>query len=1409
MKIVSMLKGSRILSGRLGVVASVLSVLSLLSIFAVSQAGAAPTTIAGEGEGAGQVNDPTSVAVDQATGDLYVADTNNRRVDKFGPSGEFLSAWGTGLAVSPPASVAVDQSTEDIYVADEGHSRILKYSSAGQFILMFGKNVDQGPHHPGNVCKAEYETEGDICGAGDQGTSPDEFNGQPNPMAIDASGNVWVGNGDQVEQFSSEGVFISEVTPPTGVNETSVVSFAIDTNPLSMSFGDIYAVDSSKNARQMIIPPAAGSFTLTFEGQTTVSLPYNASDRKIAQALEALSTIGPGNLQSYSDELYEFTGALSHKNVPQIVASSGSVTISQEGFSAKVFKFEPDGNLVYTADTLGHPASVALGAGGSDLFVGDQTNPYRFLQFEAATGSQTKIFGYGEVQIAGPSGGGLSFGGPEYNGIAWNEDAQRLDVANNDPGGTVQAFPVPAEGPVITGESAGSTTPTSATLEGILNPQGSPTEYHFEYIDKSSYGDDGDIFGAGTADTPSVSLAANFNYENVSAALGTGALVPGTTYEYRLLAKDESGHKATGEVKEFETQPATEIRGASTISVTSTGASLEAQINPLGVDAHYSVQYGTSLVYGSQSQVVDVGAGSSAVTVRPQIHGLQPDTTYHYRFLATDERGGISFSSASPDLTFSTQSPSGASALPDGREWEQVSPVDKYGATIFSLSHPGVGAVQAAAGGDAVTYLASSSTEPEPRGKINTTQVFSMHKTDGSPWSTRDLSTPHESPIDVSNGDYDLFSSNLSLGVRDMQIGQFTSLAPEVFPPDTESTPYLRHNFECQTSSSTCFTPLLTSAPGYADVEEGTEFGGRTTFMGANPDFQNLIVSSSVELTGVPIGAQPAVLYEYSTVDTPIKAPHLVSVLPAGEGGKAVSGGLGGHARLDTRGAVSTDGSRVFWSVVSTVEHPTLGLYMRDTVREETIRLDLPEVGAGQGEVSPEYQLASANGERVYFTDSQRLTDSSSAKGQDLYECRIVETEGHLSCELRDLTSGNDGESASVQGSIAASSDNGTVLYFVANGALTETPNARHERAVPGDCNLAGVAGDRCNLYVWREDPSTGVTQVHFVATLSFGDRNVWATEAAGSIRPIAARVSPNGRYFSFMSELSLTGYDNRDARSGQLDKEVFLYDSQTEKLVCASCNPSGVRPAGVEATEGVGDLFADSAINGGMWYAATIPAWTLYENHTAFSQSRFLSDSGRLFFDSSDSLVPQDSNGNQDVYEYEPPAGEGHPFGDTCTSQSTAYSARNEGCIGLISSGTSPAESVFLDASESGNDVFFLTASNLAATDIDGAFDVYDAHVCSPESLCSPTPSAPPPACVGDACQSPAAAPEDPTPGSLSFQGPGNIVPALAEKPKTTSKKLTRAQKLTVALKTCKKKPKKRRAVCQKQAKKRYGRSK
>jgi hypothetical protein len=252
--------------------------------------------------------------------------------------------------------------------------------------------------------------------------------------------------------------------------------------------------------------------------------------------------------------------------------------------------------------------------------------------------------------------------------------------------------------------------------------------------------------------------------------------------------------------------------------------------------------------------------------------------------------------------------------------------------------------------------------------------------------------------------------------------------------------------------------------------------------------------------------------------------------------------------------------------------------------------------------------------------------------------------------------------------------------------------------------------------------------------------------------------------------------------------------------VVCASCNPSGARPTGVLDTDAYPGLLVDryplSNLHG-HWLAGSITGWENEPREASWYQPRYLSDSGRLFFNAADGLVPQDTNGLEDVYEYEP-GGVGGCTGGT-------------GCVGLISSGTSGEESAFLDASESGNDAFFLTASRLVSRDTDGELDVYDARVCAASSPCIVAPSAAVPVvpCASsDECRGLGSGQPGvlAAPSSAAASDAGNLAPAVARS-MVKSKRVSRAQKLVNALRACKRQSRHRRRVsCEARARRSYG---
>ncbi len=276
-------------------------------------------------------------------------------------------------------------------------------------------------------------------------------------------------------------------------------------------------------------------------------------------------------------------------------------------------------------------------------------------------------------------------------------------------------------------------------------------------------------------------------------------------------------------------------------------------------------------------------------------------------------------------------------------------------------------------------------------------------------------------------------------------------------------------------------------------------------------------------------------------------------------------------------------------------------------------------------------------------------------------------------------------------------------LYFVDTAVLTEQENTQHAKAHPG----------KDNLYAWNEGA------VRFVATLLASDGAAWQVTLG-----LRAEASPDGRWLTFLSSAPLTGFDNIGPCKGIGEEttdapcsEAFLYDSVTGALICVSCAPTNERPLGRTVLR---------VIKGA-------PA--------ALPQPRYLTNSGRLYFDTQNSLSPADTNGNvEDVYQFEP--GE----------QGTCNQAG--GCVSLISSGRGAVDSNFLAIDERGENVFFTSRDQLVPTDTDELIDLYDARVKGGFADESELPSN---GC-GEGCQPSTSTQPEPPPSTRST-GSGNFV--------------------------------------------------
>ncbi len=1137
--------------------------------------------------------------------------------------------------------------------------------------------------------------------------------------------NVYIG-GDELVEGNPRGVVA--VYDPTGTlkaiwkgTETPNKAFACfecgglpgdiavdDSSTLGWAAGDVYAVDP-QNAAVDVFSPTGGS-SEKYVTQLTEAAPGEPLENPDAVAVDGpAGEILVVNRQAEVDMFrpaaltgqYEFAGKLTKtsegalKGISGIAtdASNGDIYVTIRGHV--VYEFGSQGAYVgrltgTTDEAFGAIESIAVNAATHDVYVGSN---------------------YGETGGAG----------------------------------VVDVFGPDIVVPDVTTAPASNPAPESATLNGTVNP------------DKAGAGETTCQFAWGTSESfghvlpCAAPVAEGGSPVPVSAVLE--GLEPDTTYYFRLQASNDNGTN-DGEASQtlhFTTR-GPGIAEESASGVSSTSATLGASIDPHGASTTYYFEYGTTSAYGADASAPPgefVGAGEGAVEVMPRhLQGLSPDTTYHYRVVVESDlqvEPGVFRETIfdGHDQTFTTQPSGGSLTLPDGRAWELVSPVDKHGAFIVRQDF-----AQASKTGDGLVYETTSPTETGAPGYAEGEQVLSTHDSQG--WSSQDISLPHRvSPGTtlLHGGNYRFFSEDLSLGLAE-PTGEFTSLAPEVTPQDTERTLYLRHIDTCAAEPSTCYLPLVTGAPGYADVPPGTVFdpesktdavNNNVRFLGATPDLSHVLISTHVALTAEPIGKEA--LYEWSAGKSQSEELQLIT----GETAER-------EDPLPSHGgdAISRDGSRVIFETAN--GH----LYQRDTTDGEIIQLDEVQPGAS-GTGSPEaiLQAASSDGSVVDFTDSQKLTKGAGARGNesakepDLYECKVLEAGGKSKCSLTDITPETAGQRANIQDSVLGASEDASDVYFVATGVLSRQPNSEGEHAVAGAPNF------------YESHNGT----IELVAVLSPQDGKDWASES-GRFPPVlrlgtqTARVSPSGRYLAFMSDRSLTGYDNVDVSSGKPDEEVFLFDSATERIVCVSCDPSGARPEGIEIEEGVV----------GLDQAADIPGWSTFEPGGAepsLYQPRYLSDSGRLFFDSSDALVPLDINKEEDVYEYEP-AGVGD-----CQVALPLYEAAVGGCVGLISSGTAKGESTFIDASENGDDVFFLTNERLAGNDVDTALDVYDAHVCSTLAPCASAPSSPPPCTTADACRA-APSPQPAifgAPSSATFAGAGNVKPPAAAKPKAKAK--------------------------------------
>ena len=718
-------------------------------------------------------------------------------------------------------------------------------------------------------------------------------------------------------------------------------------------------------------------------------------------------------------------------------------------------------------------------------------------------------------------------------------------------------------------------------------------------------------------------------------------------------------------------------------------------------------------------------------------------------------------------------------ALPDCMALEQVSPSKKGNQLARAAS-------RVSADGARLAFSAVAELDPEtPIYEGLGGDLYVASRNENSGWATEGANVPYGSGGSVEGGNQVSFTPDLSSW---LQLVSLSEGSQEFFREG------LGHSF------STLSPPLKNLTGSINSVE----------FQGASADLSHVYFEPQHEGGEPPRGSyiagdpQP----EGTGEDANLYVAHLGSsgqptleLLARDRNGKVWGANCG--ARLGgiepttgtllnlpngarNQGSISTDGSRVYFSTrpgqsasgncteankkrVMVRDETSFGPVISELFQSECTRIS-PACSTTDG--NDAYQGASVDQAKVYFTTTRQLANSDLDTGT---ECSI--TVAAVGCDLSlydstkppgerliQVSAGETdahheaGKEAKVYNGIAAISADGSRVYFVAQGVLTEHHNPEGAVAEAG----------KPNFYTW--DAETG--KLSFIGILNTGDHGgifgLWGAaggnwgDGAYSV-PIAGEdaegheVGGDGHILLFKTKAALTATDTDGAF-----RDVYRYNADTEALTCISCRPGGPDSEPYEGNP----TFGPGNKPPGTDYAVI---------------NRPISEDGETIeFTTTEGMLPGEPSGIENVYLWQ--------LGQVYHLPGSAKAA------------TTVSNPPSLSAN--GSTLAYHTITKLLPSDGDSTSDVYVARVDGGYPV--PKPEEP---CVGEACQQHSPQPGGQGAASESFSGTGNVslVQPTLSKPVVKHKALTRAQKLANALKACRKKPRKKRAACEKRARKRY----
>ena len=1200
---------------------------------------------------------------------------------------------------------------------------------------------------------------------GPDGTSSTEFF-YPWSLGVDESsgnGDIYVGSLDgQVRKFDSAHApqsFPGVTFGLSPINEDG------DQIAVSSASHDVYVVGGVPRVRAFEADGAAADFTAgpdagTNElGSEVCGVAVDSSgDIYVSEAASGVHVFAP------SGEPLASLSSFGSCNVA--VDSHGTVYLAFP--VGQVEKFTPSNEPPVTLSTTWLSAGV-VDANPSYTVAVDPVDDHLLV----AESSQVAEYDESGVRL-----GSFGVGLRNPFGLAVNGAADRVYVSNSEGAlpRQVEIFGAAILLPdVETGEATEIMPKGAVTFNGKVKPDGvALTECEFEYVEAAHYeasAPDPYAAGASAACVPAAGAVPTSGETEVHAAVA--GLEAGVTYHFRLKAANAEGPKF-GADESFAALPRPAITGATIANLTATSVDLDAQVNPGGVEVtNCHFDYGTSTEYEHTGIPCEqtVGAGTAEVSVSRHLEGLEPSKTYHWRLVATSDAG----TTTGIDHTFIYDT--SGETLPDNRAYEMVTPPSKNAAWIGQ----GLAPLVAADG----THLVVPSIQCFGGSESCTAYRYSDDSFLFSRTSAGWITTPLAPPASQ-------FSANSAV-LSWPETGAALFSIPT--PPGEEDDFYLRR----PTDGS--FVDLGQETSPAAGPNPDSWYEGQVR---ATDDFSHVVVDEPAAWPSFD-ETQAGMYSTYEFTEGSVE-PTLVGV-SGGPGSTALISKCGtelSYSFTPLPGEISANGETVFFTASgcsegSTGPVPANEVFARIGERE-TVPISQPSAFA---EVAPypgcsqepcvktvntkelwsgaSFEGASSDGKQVFFTSSQRLTDDA-GPGENLYEYDFENSaaEGRL----LDVSAGDtSGQGARVQGVVQTSPD-GSHIYFVARGVLTQRPNAEGFSPAQG----------ADNLYVFTHEAGHPGGRIAYITQLT-QEEDLWHAHDGHK-----ANITPDGRFLVFESRDRLTADDTRTDGAIQL----FRYDAQTGQLLRVSIGENGFNDNG---NGGVPNNPAQEQSSGDaeIVWPGTAEAVSAEGRRSDPTMS---DDGSYIFFKSALGLTAHALN---DVQISAP--------GQPVRYAENIYEW-HEGTVHLISDGRDTATAgdgefsavKLIGSDATGANVFFYTADQLVPADTDTQVDIYDAHICTAAEPCIAAAPAPLPPCLGEACHGipPSRSPSATGP-TATFNGVGNVTPVSAPAAKVESKSVkckrgfVRSKKRKGKPSRCVKKPKKK----AKQAKKSNRRAK